>query len=552
MQTLILMDKKSNIIKKITREHPHSTVISMNFEVDNYLKAQNIHFVSIQDYGPDFKEIDKDAIWWIKRWSNKELYNTKNIKELLDYENLSLWWLMEPWLYDSYVYYDSLENILRSIRIFSIIFEKESLEKLIVISDNSLYQKIAKKLTEKGNIPYIYYGTRVHLLGTLKQFIKKITIDHYIKMIYTLRKIIWLFFVSSNRAAKNEPNSNQTKILFFSNGPYTKCKTLNNETKNGDPYIITIIDELIKNKKNYIKTIDVTENFKLNYGVLKEESKDRIMNFEVLENYRTREINKKVKILNHYYKNQWNILRKNNQVKASFEYNGINIFDIVEPQFSCYFSIRLYGHLLNLELIKELIKKENPEIIVFPAETSEFARSLFHVCRKTNIKSVAIQHGIFENTIRCMYLKEDISLGTAGPLSLLPVKSEYPIIVLNGDLVTQVNIHQMLEFHNDNKFSATMGVKPYNVEIPYGIIKCENNRLMEILEKPMLNYLINAGIYVLNPNIFSFIPSNTLFSMDKLFETLINHDCSVGTYIIEEDWTDVGRHDEYKKVNGII
>lgn len=150
------------------------------------------------------------------------------------------------------------------------------------------------------------------------------------------------------------------------------------------------------------------------------------------------------------------------------------------------------------------------------------------------------------------YLREEKSLGTAGALSLLPEMPEAPLIVMNGDLVTQVNLQEMLEFHATHAFRATIAVKPYNIEVPYGVIIRANNSLQAIEEKPLLDYLINAGIYVINPEILSLIPAHSEFLMTSLLQRLLDEKQPVGVYLIEDDWADVGKPEELKKANGFV
>jgi dTDP-glucose pyrophosphorylase/predicted transcriptional regulator len=150
------------------------------------------------------------------------------------------------------------------------------------------------------------------------------------------------------------------------------------------------------------------------------------------------------------------------------------------------------------------------------------------------------------------YLKEGKALGTGGALSLLPETPEHPIIVMNGDLVTQINIAKLLEFHTAENVKATIAVKPYQMEIPFGVINSDENRLVQIQEKPSLTFTINTGIYILNPEVLPLVPKNEEFLITSLFDLLIEKRMPVGIHLIEEDWIDIGRHEELKRAKGII
>ena len=94
------------------------------------------------------------------------------------------------------------------------------------------------------------------------------------------------------------------------------------------------------------------------------------------------------------------------------------------------------------------------------------------------------------------YVKEEKPLGTGGALSLLPEKPDHPVLMLNGDLLTQFNVGNMLAFHADGGFKATVGVHEYVHTVPYGVVEREGDRITGIREKPTQTWLANAGIYV--------------------------------------------------------
>ena len=142
------------------------------------------------------------------------------------------------------------------------------------------------------------------------------------------------------------------------------------------------------------------------------------------------------------------------------------------------------------------------------------------------------------------YLRESAPLGTGGPLSLLPEPPAHPLLVMNGDLVTQVDVSRLLQFHERQGACATLAARHYQVEIPFGVVTERDDRLVELVEKPTPHYLINAGIYVLDPDVLPLVPAGAFFPITTLFEKLLAHKRRVAVYSIEEDWIDVGRREE--------
>jgi len=149
------------------------------------------------------------------------------------------------------------------------------------------------------------------------------------------------------------------------------------------------------------------------------------------------------------------------------------------------------------------------------------------------------------------YIREDQPLGTGGALSLLPESLTDPVVVMNGDHVTQVDINKMLEFHKREQVEATIGAQTYQVEIPYGVLEIEGERLVSLTEKPTNQFLINTGIYVLSPSVLPLVPANTEFPITELFERLLAEQRPIGVHHIEEDWIDVGRHEELHRARGM-
>jgi dTDP-glucose pyrophosphorylase len=147
------------------------------------------------------------------------------------------------------------------------------------------------------------------------------------------------------------------------------------------------------------------------------------------------------------------------------------------------------------------------------------------------------------------YLDESDRLGTAGALSMIDSKGDLPIIVMNGDVFTQLNIESLLAFHAEQATQATMCVRSYDLQIPYGVVRTQNMRIVGIDEKPEYRFFVNAGIYVLEPSTLSFVPKNSFFDMPDLFQALIESGHETTVFPIREYWMDIGKLDDYQRAN---
>jgi len=152
--------------------------------------------------------------------------------------------------------------------------------------------------------------------------------------------------------------------------------------------------------------------------------------------------------------------------------------------------------------------------------------------------------------VEIKYLREEKRLGTAGALSLLPEPPTEPLVVMNGDLLTKVNFQYLFDFHKQHKAVATMCVREYDFQVPYGVVKVDQHRMVNIEEKPVHKFFVNAGIYVLNPQVINVIPKNNYCDMPAVFEQLAQeeHDCAA--FPIREYWLDIGRMDDFDRASG--
>ena len=208
-------------------------------------------------------------------------------------------------------------------------------------------------------------------------------------------------------------------------------------------------------------------------------------------------------------------------------------------------------HPLTKEMPKPLLKIGSKPILEMIIE--QFISYGFHnFYISTHFKSEQIRN-YFKNgeihNINIQYLHEDKPLGTAGSLGLLPDNlPDLPIIVMNGDLLTKVDFINLLDFHYDHDSEATMCVREYAFQVPYGVVQIDNYNIKEIKEKPVHKFFVNAGIYVLNKTLINKLDGKSYLDMtDLLDKELINE--KVNAFPIHEYWLDIGKIEEYERAN---
>ena len=149
------------------------------------------------------------------------------------------------------------------------------------------------------------------------------------------------------------------------------------------------------------------------------------------------------------------------------------------------------------------------------------------------------------------YVKEDQPLGTAGALSLLEEVDE-PLLVINGDILTRVDFRALLHFHREHKADLTVCVRQYEFNVPYGVIDTDGVNVKAISEKPVVRNFINAGIYLLNPQVRQLIPNGQPYDIPDLIDRLINEQRTVVCFPIREYWLDIGKVDHYDQAKADI
>lgn len=150
--------------------------------------------------------------------------------------------------------------------------------------------------------------------------------------------------------------------------------------------------------------------------------------------------------------------------------------------------------------------------------------------------------------VEIRYLKEEKRMGTAGPLSLIEEELEEDMIVMNGDLITNMDFRDLLNHHECSAATMTVAVRAFDFQIPYGVVNIKDNQLISIEEKPIRTSYVSAGIYVLNPKSVKKVPKDSFFDMPELIQCLIDQGEMIRTYKMDSPWLDIGRKEDYEKV----
>ena len=144
------------------------------------------------------------------------------------------------------------------------------------------------------------------------------------------------------------------------------------------------------------------------------------------------------------------------------------------------------------------------------------------------------------------YLNEEQPLGTAGALSRL-AEAQGPLLIVNGDILTNLNFRSMVAFHQESAADMTVAVRHYEFRVPYGVVTTDGVQVKGLVEKPEHKFLVNAGIYLLEPEMCKQVPRDTRFDMTDLIATLLARGRKVIAFPVSEYWIDVGDLGNYEQ-----
>lgn len=168
----------------------------------------------------------------------------------------------------------------------------------------------------------------------------------------------------------------------------------------------------------------------------------------------------------------------------------------------------------------------------------------------TNYKSEYIESFIGDGSklgAKITYSREEVPLGTCGPLSLIREKLDEPFILMNGDILSAVNFSKLFDFAMAEGSDFTVATKHIRTPFNFGSVKSEGNRIINVEEKPDFVIEIVAGIYVMKPELLNLIPKSEYYGIDTLIGKMLADEQPISRYLMEEYWLDIGRIDDYSE-----
>mgnify|MGYP003627124788 CR=1 FL=1 len=213
---------------------------------------------------------------------------------------------------------------------------------------------------------------------------------------------------------------------------------------------------------------------------------------------------------------------------------------------------RLYP--LTRDLPKPMIELAGRPILELIVE-GLVTRGITHIYLSVHYRAEIIKDHFGDGSrfgVTIEYLEETKPLGTAGALRLLPDDIDTPILMMNGDVLTKANYRSLIDFHNTSGGDATIAVRSYDIEVPYGVVTVDGDRLTNIEEKPTQSFLVNAGVYILESSVLANLPPSNRFDMTDLIVHMHENDMRIDVFPLREYWLDIGHHNELQRARNDV
>ena len=184
--------------------------------------------------------------------------------------------------------------------------------------------------------------------------------------------------------------------------------------------------------------------------------------------------------------------------------------------------------------------------------------------RRNGVEEVYITISYLEHLIKALcgdgsqwgmsigYSEEPEPLGTIGPLLLIREKLTEPFVVLNGDLITDLDLHAFIPFHQRHGGLITVAVTEKTVKTDLGVLETQNGRMSSFREKPTMRFEVSMGIYCMRPEILDLIPRGVPFGFDDLMHTMLDRDLPVHVYRHDGLWMDIGREEDFLQAQKVF
>ena len=372
-----------------------------------------------KQYLPKF-DVEEKAIKWLKNISKPIWRGNVTVKELFAYDGASMWWFMCPWIYTSYAYYHSVKDITQSIELIRSILNKEKPKKVLMVGNEVLTLKVLRKLCKKRKIKLVHQqapslsALKYHIGWKLKPACIHMAKQGRMFMRYFLWQVLRVFY-----GEKHHPPSKRTIFLLAGTTWQSVFDIQKKKSVMGEHAYHNIIKELKKDKHNAIYVVDYATRYDTKFRKLVDTIKYKHVAYRPFERYVSiGGMFKALKIKNQF-NTLWKQVRDEPAVKKTFVYHGVDVYDLIRPQLDYFFSTYCKEKLEHIEIAKNLIKHENPDVIVLDSSFSLFTFAVVVAAKQAGVPTIGMQSGAWrESDPILVYYPEEVDNRSAEQIML--------------------------------------------------------------------------------------------------------------------------------------
>ncbi len=196
---------------------------------------------------------------------------------------------------------------------------------------------------------------------------------------------------------------------------------------------------------------------------------------------------------------------------------------------------------------------------LMPVQATPVLDLLLKWLRRNGIKDVYITTGYLSHIIRSFcgdgsqwnlrvtYTEEQEPLGTIGPLCMLRTQLDETFFVINGDILTDLNLNSFVQYHRKNNSIVTVATAQRETKMDFGVIEHSAGRITKFMEKPVLTNYMSMGVYCMEPEILNHIPDGVPFGFDDLMLCMLETGMRTYSFIHNGRWLDIGRVEDFQK-----
>ncbi len=401
------------------------TIIAINEDVCNELAARGLEYKTLADYGLSEGDIEDEVVKWFRKWPDTRIKDNKNIKELILYSDISLWWLVDEVLYWHSFIFPSLKQVISQVIALNHIIRAEEPSVIYYAQNGKPASRIIRLMCESRDIQAVTTPGSPRMGQRLSRSLRTIVYIYSPWIRVFFRKVGWLVLGRNRKPRKQRKD---WKILIFSGDSWENVPDLvKGELRKGDPYFDSVI-ELIKDKGD-ITFITIPGKFNWGISNYRDKSRQKDVTYRPFEHYLSRMIVKDARSVAKGLNQSYRSLSSSESFKQSIRLHDIPLYDLIEQNLSFTFS---RGHLTTVAAIfktaKHIVEIEKPDAVIVCGEFVVFERAIVAAAKLKGIPALSVQHGIYSPYfIHYNYNEADISPNRGAGAPYCPIADRFAV-----------------------------------------------------------------------------------------------------------------------------